>query len=215
MSTDNATVQEFPIFSPPFHFYRHLHKKVSMASAIEGLDEAALKKLILQVLAWRLGDIPDLTQQLMEQFSVSQFDALQILELLCPILDCVINNDPQSPKDVFQSAKGNISKETKELIANVGFSIKKRCIDFCTDHSPSLSRVLYHDWNTSMQVATESLGRIARPIASITMRIQPAASGTCILPPLKSVTMDLSKDMIDALASGFDRLQNQLVKIVQ
>ena len=186
-----------------------------MTSLIEGLDEAAAKNLMLKVLAWRVGDIQDLPQQIMEQFSVNQFDSLQILEFFCPILDCIINQNPQSEKDVLNSIKGTTSDKAKELISNVGFSIKNKCCDFCKDHSPSLSRALYHDWNTSMQVATESLGRIARPIASITMRVQPAANGTCILPPLKSVTMELSKDMIDALASGFDRLQNQLVKIVQ
>ena len=186
-----------------------------MTSAIEGIDESGIKNLMLKVLAWRVGDIQDLPQQLMEQFSVSQFDSLQILEVFCPVLDCIINENPQSANEVLRAAKGTISEKTKELISNVAFSIKEKCRDFCKDHSPSLSRVLYHDWNTSMQVATESLGRIARPIASITMRVQPAATGTCILPPLKSVTMDLSKDMVDALASGFDRLQNQLVKIVQ
>ena len=185
-----------------------------MASYIEGLEEGALRNIMLKVLAWRLGDIQDLPQQLVESFSISQFEALQVLELLCPVLDCVINEDPQSKEAVLSKIK-NLKEATKEKLANVSFSIKEKCKDFCKDHSPSISRVLYHDWNTSMQVATESLGRIARPIASITMRVQPAASGSCILPPLKSVSMDLSKDMVDALASGFDRLQNQLVKIVQ
>jgi hypothetical protein len=184
-------------------------------SCIEGLDEAAIKNLLLKVLAWRAGDLQELVQQLTETFSISQFEALQVLELLCPVLDCVINENVTSAEQVKISVKGNVSEKTKEMLANVGFDNKDKCIEFVKNHSPSLSRVLYHDWSTSMQVATESLGRIARPIASITMRIQPAASGSCILPPLKSVTMDLSKDMVDALASGFDRLQNQLVKIVQ
>ena len=184
-------------------------------SCIEGLDEAAIKNLLLKVLAWRVGDLQELAQQLTETFSISQFEALQVLEILCPILDCIINENVTSAEQVKLSAKGNINENTKEMLAKVGFANKEKCRDFVKDHAPSLSRVLYHDWNTSMQVATESLGRIARPIASITMRIQPASSGSCILPPLKSVTMDLSKDMVDALASGFDRLQNQLVKIVQ
>jgi hypothetical protein len=75
--------------------------------------------------------------------------------------------------------------------------------------------VLYHDWKLETQIATESLGRFARPVASITLRIQPSSRGTLLLPPLETVSMELAKDMIDALSSGFDRLQTQLGKIVK
>jgi hypothetical protein len=85
---------------------------------------------------------------------------------------------------------------------------------FCVEHTLSLSRVLYHDWRLTTHVATESLGRIARPVASITLRVQPSARDNQLL-PLESVTMELGKDTIDALSSGFDRLQTQLTKIVQ
>lgn len=183
-------------------------------SGIESFDDNALKNLILKVLAWRVGDVQDLPTTLSESLSATQSETLHILEILCPVLDKIINDKPESEKDIIPVIK-ELSDETKQKIAKIAFGLKDKCISFCSEHSPSLSRVLYHDWNTSMQVATESLGRIARPIANITMRIQPAATGNCILPPLKSISMDLSKDMVDALASGFDRLQNQLVKIVQ
>jgi hypothetical protein len=47
------------------------------------------------------------------------------------------------------------------------------------------------------------------------LRIQPSARGDALLPLLESITMELGKDMIDALSSGFDRLQAQLTNIVR
>lgn len=183
-------------------------------TAIESFDENALKNLILRVLAWRVGDVQDLPAQLTESLSITTSETLHVLELICPVLDKIINEEPKSEEEIIPVIK-ELNSETTKKLATISLSIRDKCISFCSEHSPSLSKVLYHDWNTSMQVATESLGRIARPIASITMRIQPASSGKCLLPPLQSLSMDLSKDMVDALASGFDRLQNQLVKIVQ
>jgi len=186
-----------------------------MTQYIKGLPENEIKYIFLRTLAWRLGDLADFPNKLMETFSVTQSESYVLLELLCPVLDIVINENPKSAEEIYKLINDQIDEATRMNLANAAFNSIEKCISFCKEHTPSLSRVLYHDWTTNIQIATESLGRIARPVASITMRIQPAASGKNILPPVKSVTMDLTKDMIDALASGFDRLQNQLVRIVQ
>jgi hypothetical protein len=186
-----------------------------MAATLEAIDEGQLRGLLLRVLAWRVGDLPDLPAKLAQTFSIEQPESLALLELLCPFLDYAIRQDPASGDAIFAAVRSRLSDATRRKIACTAFDARARCVNFCLEHAPSLSRVLYHDWRLETQVATESLGRIARPVASITLRIQPSARGDAILPPLESITMELGKDMIDALSSGFDRLQTQLTKIVQ
>ena len=186
-----------------------------MSNPLDGLPENSISSILLKTLAWRLGDLPDLSNKLMDAFSITQLKSYELLETLCLVLDILINENPNDIEVLIKSIQSDISNDTKKSISEAALKNKEKCLNFCLEHLPSLSRVLYHDWKTSVQVATESLGRIARPIASITMRIQPASEGKYLLPPLKSITMELTKDMIDALNSGFDRLQTQLVKIVQ
>jgi hypothetical protein len=186
-----------------------------MATTLEAIDEGQLRGLLLRVLAWRVGDLPDLPAKLSETYSIEQVDAFSLLELLCPFLDYAIYANPSSSTEVFTNVKSQLTESTRQKLANTVFENRAKCLTFTLGHTPSLSRVLYHDWRLETQVATESLGRIARPVASITLRIQPSARGDKLLPPLESITMELGKDMIDALSSGFDRLQTQLTKIVQ
>ena len=184
-------------------------------SVLEGLDEVKIRKLLLQAISWRVGDMPALVSELVKNFSISEYEAIQLFETICPVIDYTINKNPESVDDIIKNVRINVPDSVLQTLANGAFSSKDKCISFCLDHAPSLSRVLYHDYTLQTQIATETLGRIARPIASITLRIQPAANGNMLLPPLKSVSMDLAKDVIDALNAGFDRLQNQLNKIVQ
>lgn len=186
-----------------------------MSATIEALEESQIKSILLRVLAWRVGDLPDLPKKLTETYSISMAEALTVCEILCPALDVLINNNCESADFIAKDLKIAVSEECKGNISRAAFGIKDKCTTFCLEHTPSLSRVLYHDWKLETQIATESLGRIARPVASIVLRIQPASKGTLLIPPLESVSMELSKDMIDALSSGFDRLQTQLNKIVQ
>jgi hypothetical protein len=186
-----------------------------MAATLEAIDDGQLRGLLLRVLAWRVGDLPDLPAKLAQTYAIEQPAALALLELLCPFLDCAIRQDPPSGDAIFAAVRSRLAEATRRKIASTAFDARARCVNFCLEHAPSLSRVLYHDWRLETQVATESLGRNARPGASITLRIQPSARGDAILPPLESITMELGKDMIDALSSGFDRLQTQLTKIVQ
>jgi len=186
-----------------------------MTGVIDRLDEAQVKALLLRVLAWRLGDLPDLPKKLTEAYSIETSEALAVLELFCHPLDFTIRWNPASAAGIADSLKIEASDDCKGKLARATFEIKDKCIAFCLEHAPSLSRVLYHDWHLQTQVATESLGRIGRPVASITLRVQPAAKGAALLPPLESVSMELAKDMVDALSAGFDRLQTQLGRIVQ
>jgi hypothetical protein len=130
-------------------------------------------------------------------------------------LDDAVYANHSSSADIFKNVKSQLNEAIREKLANTVFETRAKCINFILEQTPSLSRVLYHDWRLETQIATESLGRIARPVDSITLRIQPSARGDKLLPPLESITMELGKDMIDALSSGFDRLQTQLTKIVQ
>ncbi|KAH0786523.1 COMM domain-containing protein 9 [Histomonas meleagridis] len=182
---------------------------------LKSLDGKQMKDLLLQTLAWRVGDMPDLPAKLSQTYSLKQYEAYQLIELICPALDYTINNNPQTSDEIFKDYKIQIDGKTKQILADTAFENKEKFISFCEKHVPSLSRVVYHDWTIETQIATESLGRIARPIASITLRIQPESEGKQLLPPLRSVSMKLAKDMIDALSSGFDRLQNQLSKIIK
>lgn len=186
-----------------------------MASLLDNIDEAQAKGLLLRVLAWRVGDMPDLPKTVSDTYSIPLADALVVLEKLCPAIDFVIQHKPESDDAVISGLRLSDSDETGKKIARAAFLVKDKGFAFCLEHTPSLSRVLYHDWHLETQVATETLGRIARPVASITLRVQPAAKGNMILPPLESVSMELVKDMVDALSSGFDRLQMQLTRIVQ
>ena len=182
---------------------------------LKSLDGKQIKDLLLQTLSWRVGDMPDLPSKLSQAFSLKQSEVFQLIELICPALDYTINNNPHTSDEIYQNYKIQIDGKTKQILADTAFANRENCLDFCKKHAPSLSRVVYHDWTIETQIATESLGRIARPIASITLRIQPESSGKQLLPPLQSVSMKLAKDMIDALSSGFDRLQNQLSKIIK
>jgi hypothetical protein len=184
-------------------------------ATLEAIDEDQLRGLLLRVLAWRVGDLPDLPVKLAENYSIEQSESLALLELLCPFLDYAIYANPPSTGDIFTNVKSRLADATRQRLSNTIFETRAKCINFTLEHTPSLSSVLYHDWRLESQVATESLGRIARPVVSITLRIQPSARGEKLLPPLESIAMELGKDMIDALSSGFDRLQTQLTKIVQ
>ena len=186
-----------------------------MASLLESIDEAQVRALLLRVLAWRVGDLDDLPKKLSETYSVSESQALELLECLCLPLDVAVSRKPESAEKLCEALHLNASEAVKAKLARATFEIREKCVSFVLEHTPSLSRVLYHDWKIETQIATESLGRIARPVASITLRIQPAAKGSELLPPLESVSMELAKDMVDALSAGFDRLQTQLSKIVQ
>ncbi|OHT13591.1 hypothetical protein TRFO_03357 [Tritrichomonas foetus] len=186
-----------------------------MSTILEGLNEAQTKTLLLQVLSWRVGDMPSLVADLAKNFSISESNSIAVLELVCPILDYTINKNPESADAIFQNVVIAVNDGVKRNLAENAFASKEKCISFTRDHAPSLSRVLYHDYTLETQIATESLGRIARPVATITLRIQPSSKLDMLLPPLESVSMELAKDVIDALNSGFDRLQNQLSKIVQ
>ena len=185
-----------------------------MTSTLESLNDAQLKKLILQVLSWRVGDMPTLVTELANGFSISPRDSISLLELICPVLDYTINKNPSSESEISDNVSIRVSDDIKQKIVSSAFASKDKCINFCREHSPSLSRVLYHDYTIETHIATESLGRIARPVALITLRVQPSARLNMILPPLESVSMEVGKDVIDALNSGFDRLQNQLSKLV-
>lgn len=186
-----------------------------MNSILGDLDGGQMKSLVLKALSWRLGDMPELAKKLAESYGAKQSDVYKLLELLCHALDITINQNPASAEDIQGKFRMQIDGEVKKLLAETLMLVKDKCIAFCKEHEPSLSRVLYHDWRVETYIATETLGRIARPIASITLRVQPAANGNLLLPPLQSVSMELAKDMVDALSSGFDRLQKQLSKIIQ
>lgn len=185
-----------------------------MSSPLENLDEGEIKKILLQTLAWRIGDMPSLVSELAEKFSISQYDSIKLLESISPVLDYTINKNPNSSDDIVRNVKIDAPDEVLHHLAEGSFASKDKCINFCLQHPPSLSRVLYHDYTLETQIATETLARIARPVATITLRIQPSSREKMLLPPLESVSMELAKDVIDALNSGFDRLQNQLNKIV-
>lgn len=197
------------------HLTVHSKSSKAMASILEQIDEGQIRALLLRVLAWRVGDLDDLPAKLAESYSISASQSLELLEGLCQPLDIAVSTKSESAAEILKAFKWNLSEATKEKIAKTTFELREKCVTFLLEHSPSLSRVLYHDWKIETQIATESLGRIARPVASITLRIQPAAKGSELLPPLESVSMELAKDMVDALSSGFDRLQIQLSKIVQ
>lgn len=204
-------------YAPSIVLTIYSYKKLfeAMASLLEAIEEAQVRALLLRVLAWRVGDLDDLPKKICETYSVSESDALELLERLCLPLDVAIALRPESVDQLLQGLKMSASEEVKRKLASATFEIREKAISFVLEHAPSLSRVLYHDWKIETQIATESLGRIARPVASITLRVQPAAKGSDLLPPLESVSMELAKDMVDALSSGFDRLQTQLSKIVQ
>jgi hypothetical protein len=160
--------------------------------------------------------MPDFPAKLAQAYEIEPSEAFAVLELLCPFLDDAIYSSPTSPDDVVAHVKApRLSEAARQRIARSAFESRSKCVTFCVEHTPSLSRVLCHDWRLTTHVPTESLGRIARPVASITLRVQPSARNDQLLPPLESITMELGKDMIDALSSGFDRLQTQLTKIVQ
>lgn len=186
-----------------------------MESNLEELDESQIASLIDKTLRWRLGDEPNLPLQVVTAFTLTPSVSLKLLEFLCSVIDLTVNEKPESADYIFSQIKAVINDETKHFLANTAFEKRDAMFQFVSTHTPSLSRVLYHDWKIDTQLATESLGRISRPVATITLRIQPASNGSQMLPPLKSITLDLAKDMVDALNSGFDRLQNQLTKIVQ
>lgn len=186
-----------------------------MSSILEKMDNEQIKTVILKVLSWRLGDMPDLAKKLSESYEVKQYDIYKLLELICHALDITINQDPKNEEDIVKNFRMSVNGKIKELLAKALIEIKDKCINFCKEHEPSLSRVVYHDWKVETHIATETLGRIARSVASITLRVQPASDGKLLLPPLQSVSMELAKDMIDALSSGFDRLQKQLSKIIK
>jgi hypothetical protein len=186
-----------------------------MSSFLARFDESQIKNLLLRVLSWRLGDTPDLPTKLSQSISSDHSQTLQLLELLCPALDIAVNQNPCSAEEILENLKNTLDEDANRKIAKAAFESKENCITFCKDHAPSLSRALYHDWKLETQIATESLGRIARPVASITLRIQPSSKDALLLPPLESVSMELAKDMVDALSSGFDRLQTQLSRIVK
>jgi hypothetical protein len=187
-----------------------------MAATLEAIEESQLRTVLLKVLAWRMGDMPDFPSKLAQTYEIEPSTALALMELLCPFLDYTIYSSPASSDGIVANVKApKLSEAARHRIARSAFESRAKGVTFCVEHTPSLSRVLYHDWRLTTHVATESLGRIARPVASITLRVQPSARDDKLLPPLESITMELGKDMIDALSSGFDRLQTQLTKIVQ
>jgi hypothetical protein len=183
-----------------------------MTELLASLSADNLKKALLQCVSWRFGDSPELPGQLAETLSVPQNEALAFLELLCPPLDYIVDYPCSSAEDVYGHLSSDVSVDDRKKLAAAAFEARDKVHAFCVSHNPSLARVLYHDWRLDTHVATESLGRIARPVASITLRVQPPAHGALLLPPLKSITLELGKDMIGALSAGFDRLQLQLEK---
>ena len=190
-------------------------RNIHMEEYLTNLQDSHLQQLLLQVLAWRLGDKPDLPTKLAESTELNQALVYRLIESLCPPLEESINNLQSTVTSIEAVITTTFSNSLRTKIATILFSLKEKCTSYCSSHAPSLSRVVYHDWKIETQIATESLGRFTRPIALITLRIQPTASGKLLLPPLNSVRMELAKEMIDALSAGFDKLQNQLVRIIQ
>lgn len=186
-----------------------------METFLGSLDEKKMKDLLLQVLEWRLGDQADLPAKLSTATQLEQANVYSLLETLCLPIDTAVNGKPKTSKEVEDTVPPTLSEKLRQKIGQIAFAEKDKYTNLCLTHAPSLSHVVYHDWKIETQIATESLGRFARPIALVTLRIQPSASGNQLLPPLTSVRIELAKEMIDALSAGFDKLQNQLVKIVK
>ena len=196
--------------------YDHFHDRViQMEEYISNLQDSHIQQLLLQVLAWRLGDNADLPSKLLKSSGLNQASVYRLIETFCPPLDETVNNSQSSISTIEAVITPSLSKALRTKIATIVFSLKDKCVSFCSSHAPSLSRVVYHDWKIETQIATESLGRFTRPVALITLRVQPTASAKLLLPPLNSVRIELAKEMIDALSAGFDKLQNQLVRIIQ
>jgi hypothetical protein len=186
-----------------------------MAEALAALGEDQLKKLLLTVVSWRLGDVPGLPGTVSETLSLTIPQSTGFLEILCVALDQSVNPAKTTVQDVYNHLPGSLPAAERKKLSVVAFSLREDLRSLCLNHVPTLARVVYHDWRLDTHVATESLGRIARPVASVTLRVQPPASGKSLLPPLESITLELGKDMVDGLSSGFGRLQAQIAKVIK
>jgi hypothetical protein len=163
-----------------------------------------------------VGDVRDLPGKVAQTYEIGLFDAFALLELLCLCLNYTIYREPGSPDDIAANVRvPNVSDAARTRIAGAVFAIRSKCLNLCLGTRRPCQRVLYHDWRLTTDVATDSLGRIARPVASTMLRIHTSARGDRLLPPLEIITIELGKHVIDALSSGFDRLQRQPTKIVQ
>ena len=97
--------------------------------------ETLMKDLLLQALAWRIWDMPDLPKKLTKTFSLKQYEAYQLIELICSALDHTINNDLKSSDEIYQNCKIQIDEK---ILADTAFANKENFTNFCKNHSPSL-----------------------------------------------------------------------------
>lgn len=186
-------------------------------------DKENAKKIFDTILEWRLGGDIDIINDFSRKYKMQQKEVISNLEYFSSIMDIIVYNYDNNIQNTVDNVKNYVKRKScieiddklSEIIISVAIDNVIHYFEKCMNHSPSPDRILYHDYTTKVQISTESIERISRPVCVITLRIQPKSYGNKLLPSLKNVSLELSRDMLDALASGFDRLQTQLVKIVQ
>ena len=85
-------------------------------SVLEGLDEVKIRKLLLQAISWRVGDMPALVSELVKNFSLTEYEAIQLLETICPVIDYTINKNPESVDDIIKIWSIYQSKSLKAML---------------------------------------------------------------------------------------------------